>query len=509
MHPRLRFWLIVALGATAGVVVSFGLAQEIYALAILLVLLIGWLVLEWLGGPRPEAWVLAVALAGYVVANRGFAHLQLVSQLPVFPAEAALLAGLAAGLLRMAFRQTALVIRDSLNASILVWMLLGAARLWSDIGAHGAVALRDFATIIYALFFFLAQSLARHPASARLLRHTALGSLAALPIVYLLFSRFPGFFLQTLQFRGAPLIYYKDDLVAANLFAAFFLLLTATWPAALRLGLALAAYATAFTINSSRAAIVGLLVTSAWWAVARRWTPWRIQAAAAPLALVVLALVAVVQNRDFKESKLYTFYEHVASMVDFSGTGQYSSEDRRYVGDNNRFRLVWWRAVAEETREGGPVFGLGFGADLTSRFLRTYEFDLGDEFTTRSPHSIVLTVLGRMGLTGLVAFGCIVVAMALRTLRLARLARTDDSALVPLGWWSVSWVMFVSACFGVVLEGPMGAILFWTSLGLANASGTDVHAAPADTSATAAAPPLAASDPTSEPALAPTGPFRS
>ena len=50
-----------------------------------------------------------------------------------------------------------------------------------------------------------------------------------------------------------------------------------------------------------------------------------------------------------------------------------------------------------------------------------------------------------MGLTGLVAFAAIVGAMFLRTLRLARLARTDDTALAPLGWWSVSWVMLVSA----------------------------------------------------------------
>jgi O-antigen ligase len=506
MHPRLRFWLIVALGATAGVVVSFGLAQEIYALATLIVLLIAWLSLEWRGGPRPEAWVLAAVLVGYIVANRGFAQLQLVSGLPLFPAEAALFAGLTAGLLRMAFRQTALLTRDALNAAIFLWIFLGTARLWTDFGVHGFVALRDYATIYYALFFFVAQSLARHAASVRLLRVATVAAFAALPVVYLIFSRFPDFFIQTVQFRGVPLLYFKDDLVAANLFAGFFLLMTVpTWPAPLRFGLALAAYATAFTINSSRAAIVGLLVTSAWWAVARRWTPWKFQAAAAPLAVTVLAIVAVVQPRDFTQSKLHALYEHAVSMVDFSGTGQYSSEDRRYVGDNNRFRLVWWRSVAEETRENGPVFGLGFGADLTSRFLRTYELDLGDEFTTRSPHSIVLTVLGRMGLTGLVAFAAIVGAMFLRTLRLARLARTDDTALAPLGWWSVSWVMLVSACFGVVLEGPMGAILFWTSLGLANATSTDALAATAATSANSAdsptpAPATLASEPASTPA---------
>lgn len=474
MHPRLRFWLVVALGALAGVVASFGLAQETYALAGLLVVLIGWLLLEWAGGPRPEAWLLAATLAGYLLGNRGFAQLLLTPQFPLLPAEAALLAGVTAAILRMAFRQTAVVIRDALNAAVLVWVLLGAARLWPDFQANGVVALRDFAMIYYALFFFVAQSLARHAPSARLLRGAVLAACAALPITYFIFSRFTDFFLQTLQFRGVPLVFYKDDLVAANLFAGFFLLMTVpSWPLLLRGGLALAAYASAFAINSSRAAIMGLLVTSAWWAVARRWAPWKLQAVAAPFALGGLALLAAVQERDFKQSRLYTLYEHGASVVDFTGTGRYSTEDRRYVGDNNRFRLAWWRAVAEETRAGGLVFGLGFGADLTSRFLRTYEFDLGEEFTTRSPHSIVFTVFGRMGLAGLVAFGCIAGAMARRTLRVARRARTDDTALPALGWWSVSWVMLTSACFGVVLEGPMGAILFWTSLGMANAASND------------------------------------
>jgi len=85
-------------------------------------------------------------------------------------------------------------------------------------------------------------------------------------------------------------------------------------------------------------------------------------------------------------------------------------------------------------------------------------------------------VLGRMGLAGLAAFLALVAAMAARTWRLARLARTDDAALPALGWWSVSWVMFVSGCFGVVLEGPMGAVIFWTSLGMANATTADLEA---------------------------------
>jgi hypothetical protein len=488
MHPRLRFWLIVALAVTLGLVVSFGLAQETYALAGLLVAMIGWLLLEWAGGPRPEAWLLAAVLVGYVLGNRGFAQLSLMRELPLLPAETALLAGVAATLLRMAFRRTAAVARDGLNLAILAWMLLAAMRLWTDFRVNGAVALRDFATVYYALFFFIAQALAPHPASARLLRRALLGAVMVLPVTYFLFTHFEGFFMQTLQFRGVPLFFYKDDLAAAYFFAGFFLLMTVPdWPPLLRTAIAVAGYASAFAINSSRAAIMGLVVTSGWWAVARRWAPWKLQALVVPAALGALALAAALQPDDFKRSRVYTLYEHVASMVDFTGTGRYSSEDRRYVGDNNRFRLAWWRSVAEETWAGGPVFGLGFGYDLTERFVRTYELDLGEEFTTRSPHSVFFTVLGRMGLAGLAAFLAIIAAMAVRTARLARMARTDDAALPALGWWSVSWVMLVSGCFGVVLEGPMGAVVFWTALGMANRATTEMERGPVESSPSVAA----------------------
>ena len=34
------------------------------------------------------------------------------------------------------------------------------------------------------------------------------------------------------------------------------------------------------------------------------------------------------------------------------------------------------------------------------------------------------------------------------------------------------WVVMISACLGVVLEGPMGAIPFWIMLGLAHHAAT-------------------------------------
>jgi hypothetical protein len=465
----LRVLIAALVGSILAVWVGVSVAHEEYLLASLTVAISGWAVLSWRGGPYPEAWLIAVGLFGNIIGNRGFAQFSFTSDLPLLPAEAALLVGLVATMIRMAKRQTTAIRRDALNFAIIAWILIGAARLWSDVRVYGVVALRDFATVYYALLFFVAQALAQHAPSARLLRNSLLAAVAVLPVIFVVYRQIPDIIVQGLLVRGTPLIYYKDDLVAAYLFAGFFLLMTVpAWPAILRNGIATAAYATAFTINSSRAAIVGLGVTSIWWALARRWQPIRLQLILAPIAFTGLLLLAFVSGEDFKRSRVYALYEHVASMADLGGTGRYSTAEREYVGDNNRFRVFWWRMVAEETWEAGPVFGLGFGANLSERFQRNYELDLGEKFTARSPHSIIVTVLGRMGIVGLLAFGAIVVAMISRTLQLVRAARDGDAALVSLGWWSASWMLFVSACFGVVLEGPMGAFVFWAALGLGN-----------------------------------------
>jgi O-antigen ligase len=479
MNPRMRVIICGVIGAIVACIAGVGIANESYALAALVSLAALWTFVQWTHGAFPDAWLLAVALFGYIVGNRGFAQLQPIGSLPIFPAEAVLMAALPALILRLAQKRTRALWRDPLNIAVVLWVALGTARLPLDISRHGFLALRDSATIYYALFFFIAQSFAQHAASSRLLRQAMLAACTVLPFSYALTVIFPDFFLRQLVFRGTPLVYYKDDLVAAAFIAAFFLLLTVrAWPAHLRIVIAAAAFGSTFLINSSRAALMGLLVTLLWWAVARRWTPWKFVAIAVPFAALSLTSLALIKNEDFKQSRAYSLYEHVASMVDFTGTGSYSSEDRFYVGDNNRFRLAWWRAVANETFEENPVFGLGFGADITDRFVRTYELDLGDEFSTRSPHSIIFSIIGRMGLLGLALWIGVIGAMAARTLRLARQVRTDDSALPTLGWWSVSWVILTSACFGVVLEGPMGAIIFWTALGLANAADKETPATP-------------------------------
>jgi O-antigen ligase len=468
MSPRLRLWLTSLLGAALAVGAGWEIAQENYLLAAAAALPFSWILVEWLSGTHAEAWTVSAVILGYVLANRGFAQVSAFGTLPLLPAELALLLGGGATVVRMARKKTSPFRSDLLNFAILAWAGLAAVRLIPDLLKFGPVALRDFATVYYAAFFFIAQSLAQEAKSSQLLRRTLLVALALLPLTYFLFTRFTDFFLGHLLFRGVPILYYKDDLVAAYFFCGFFLLQTAHWRPVLRTALALTAYLSAFTIGSSRAAIVGLLVVTFWWGIARKIAVIKLQSWAILLSLCALAIAAFVQEEPIRNSRLISLYEHLASMTDLTGTGKYQTDQRQFVGDNNRFRLSWWRSVADEVLEESPVFGLGFGANLSGRFVRTYELDLGEDFTTRSPHSVVFTVLGRMGTLGLMALLAIVAAMAAATWRLAVRARDDVRLAEPLGWWSVAWIMFTSACFGVVLEGPMGAVLFWTALGMAN-----------------------------------------
>src|SRR5207248_1042433 len=180
-----------------------------------------------------------------------------------------------------------------------------------------------------------------------------------------------------------------------------------------------------------------------------------------------LFLGAYFSNKPWTQTPLYGAYERVVSIVDPFGQRTYSGEDTFYKGDNNRFRTVWWRTVVDETIDGNPWLGLGFGYDLAARFVREYYPDAGDEFSTRSPHNVLLTVFGRMGLVGLVPFLAIIGTLLWRGFRSARAGPSIETAL----WCSCTQIL-VSGCLGVVLEGPMGAVIFWTLLGLANAGGT-------------------------------------
>jgi O-antigen ligase len=410
--------------------------------------------------------LLGLLTIGYFVGNRGFAQLSVFGSFPLLPAEFVLLVAGGTVVVQSAWRHEVPVRREALNLAILAWIVIASARLYLDLRVYGFAALRDYATVYYAAFFFLAQEAGRTAAGRRFLHGCLLTGGGLALISFALFQAFPDFLFHTLTVRGVPLIYFKGDLAGTLLAVGgvlFFLVYEErkTWWA---LALSLVLTATMVATNN-RASLLGLAVAIAFLAVGGRWRFALFQGMTALGAALVLLLAAYARNQPWQQTPLYNVYERAVSLTDPLGQHNYSGDETYNKGDNNLFRLIWWRITLTETVRTNPWFGLGWGYDLAEPFAQVYYPDGSDDFTARSPHNLVITLFARTGIVGLAPFLAILALIAVRTVRAVRRGSNMAAAL-----WCADWVILVSACFGVVLEGPMGAVVFWTILGLASAT---------------------------------------
>jgi len=412
MNPRLRLTLFLAAGVALGITIGVEIADESYGFSSLILVAAGWLMIKRSSKAVPEAWLLSVLLVGYIVGNRGFAQLQPARNIPLLPAEAVLLVGIPGLLFRMALKQSRGVQRDALNYSITLSFLL------------------------------------------------------LLPVVVSIIVS-PDFLVDHLTFRGIPLIFHKSDLIASSLSAGFFWLWTRWEKSGRRPWLAAAGTSLVLigAMSSPRAGMFSVGVTTALWLLTGRWRIAVAEACFVATALAVAVAAIVLTGRDLKTSAPYSVYEHAVSIFDPTGAGTYINGDSGDPGGNNRFRLIWWRDVIEDTMATSPVLGLGFGSDLSTRFLADYDLLSDENFAARSPHSIIVTVFGRMGLVGLAAWLAVTASMAALVWKLLRRGEPDGMGLA-----CIAISVFLSACFGVVLEGPMGATVFWITLGMASAA---------------------------------------
>lgn len=466
MDPRLRTSLVCLAAACAAVYLGWQVAEGAYALpALTAVVILGSVLVRFTGIPADTIF-LGFLLIGYIVGNRGFAQLMPAPELPLLPAEAGLLVAVGWRIIVCAFERQLPFQRDALNWVVLAWLLVGTGRVVFDVPRHGILALRDYAMIYYAVFFYLAQHMAREALARRYLTYCLLVAVLLLPPMFLLFYLFPSFFLDLLTIRGVPLIYYKGDLAATFMAVGSLVVFHAAkeghrywaWPASAGLFLFILSY-------DSRASLLGLVVASLFLLLTRRWRFPSLQGGIAVVALLAVVALAALFDNSWANRKLHGFSERLRSIADITGRGQYESQESYFKGDNNRFRLVWWKNVVVETWTTNPALGQGFGADLAHGFLQEYYPDATEEFSARSPHNIFLTSFGRMGLAGLALWLAFTLTLLLKTWAVLR--RSPE----PLVWglWCAAWVIMCSATFGVVLEGPMGAVVFWTLLGLANA----------------------------------------
>ena len=465
MSPKLRTIIYLVVGAAIGVSIGIDVADESYAVAVLIGASTLWLVVNRVSPSTPDVWLLGVTVAGYIIGNRGFAQLQPSDHLPLLPAEAALLVTVPALVLRTVMRKTPIIGRDGLNYAILIWMIVGTIRLPLDVQRYGVIAVRDYAMVYYASFFFVAQAFAPKAVNVRVLTGSITFAIVCLMPVVVSILISPEYLAEHVTWNGIPLIFHKSDLIANSLGAGFFWLRTRWEKDHRRIWIALASVCLLLIgeMASPRAAMFAVAVTTLLWVWFKRWRIAAVQVGiVSAAALLVLGYLSLTGG-DLEKSAPYSMYEHAISIFDPSGSGTYINGKSGDPGDNNRFRIVWWKDVIEDTTAENPIFGLGFGTDLAARFVADYGLVTDESFAARSPHSMIVTTYGRMGLLGL---SCWLVASAFMARTVYRVFKTGDPD--AMGLCCIVTMTWLSACVGVVLESPMAAVFFWTALGLAH-----------------------------------------
>ena len=462
MNPQLRNALVSTALAGLSVWVAINLAQGDYFVPALVTTIALGFAISRLSRLDIDAVFVGLVIIGYLIGCRGFAQLSLVPGLPLLPAEAALSLAVSWRIIRIAFEKRLPWSGDAMDWVLLVWLILGTARVIFDVPRHGFLAVRDYAIVYYALLYFIVRHMSRDASARRYLLGCVVVGVAGLTIVFPLVELFPDFFRRQLVLRQVPLIYYKDDIVQ-TFFAAggvlLFHLAHGRWGFVAK-PLAAAIFVAAL-VSDVRAAFVGGIVALVALAATGHWRFAALQMGLAMLGLGLLGVAGLGLGNARAERELENISSRIATITQID-TLQVRQTNKGYKVDNNRFRLVWWRTVATDVWNKNPVFGLGFGHDLSATFLREYDQELGEEFVARSPHSVAVSALGRLGFAGLgvwLAFGVVFVQRAWRGL-----GQGDCKAA---GLWGALIVVATSSLFGVVLEGPMGAVPFWVLLGLA------------------------------------------
>ena len=421
---------------------------------------------------RIEAVVLGVLLFGYIVGNRGFAQLGIGgSSSALFVGEMGMVLCAALLLGRLAVSREGVIPPTYLAWAIVLFLVLGGIRLYFDAvlrtsGARVVDAIRDSATVYYATFFFVAHRVGQTAASRRWVERCIIWGCFVLLLVIPILLLAPQVF-ELLTIRGYPIVMHKGDLISSYLaFAAFYFFLRPAqggWRLAL-LMLSLAS-TLCMLIFMSRAAFVAFAAACLLLLLARQARFILFQLAIGSFALLCLGLLQLADVNS-ETGVIGRLADKVTSITDVSESGQYRGSTGQSAAANNQYRLYWWRSVFNETMDKSPWFGLGFGYDLTKGFLRSY-FGPNREMGARSPHSIWFTMLGRLGAVGVLSFGAIAFLLLRNAIRAARRVRHGHAERATLAHWCAIVVLLVAASFGVVLEGPMGGILFWSILGLA------------------------------------------
>ncbi len=413
--------------------------------------------------------VLAGLLGGYLLLGRGFAYLGVGT---VFVGDLVLALAVLALALRPRRAEPvppgAVVVTGLLG----LFMAWGLATTAPHLSAYGLAAVRDAAVWGYGAFALVVVAFLDR---RRLLERWLAWFRALVPafvlwvlLTDLLLSLFPR---RIPMLHGSvPLIDLKPGDTGVHLggVGAFMILGlhrpveagAGGWRRGWTEALVWVVWAGDFTLVAVRNRGGGLAVLAALAAVALVAPSWRLvkpAGAAAALLLAVMLLdvrIGTVSGREISAGQVGANFSSIMGDAGQSG-----------LAGTKRWRLAWWHRIVDYTVHG-PYFwtGKGYGVNLAD----DDGFQVTADHSLRSPHNVNLTVLARSGVPGLALWLALQAAFVGRLLAVGHRARQSGDRLLAAvcAWLLAYWVaMQCNAFFDVYLEGPQGAIWFWTVFG--------------------------------------------
>ena len=420
---------------------------------------------------RFEGWFIAIIVACYFLGGKGFSYTRLVSI--VFVGEATLAMLVAFHLVRVVTGSASLLPKHRLTMPLLVFLVYGFVHLIIDRNSFPMIlVLKDSATVYYALFFFIVYGPMQHkPTRDYILKLLPLIATAALGLFsfYLFLPGTQQAISSATMVRGSPVIlptidsmipvcigfsafaYYKS-LQVSGIFRTIYLLSSILCTAPLFTFAKAVFYIAFFTY------LFALVCAG----------QWKIIVTIIPIGIIsVLMLIGLKEAGLIKDrsGKLARFLSEFSSFDLFGVGGASQQHAQRTV----EWRLTWWTMITEDVMKESPFYGFGLGSDISSKFHsafnRTSYVNI-DKNYARYPHNILFTVLGRMGLIGLVLFIPIII-LIMRELWIGFmvLRRTRERCDPKYAFaWAFVLGGFSNAFFQSTFEAPSTAIMFWTLL---------------------------------------------
>jgi O-antigen ligase len=419
------------------------------------------------GPPRLDALHKAILwmLGTYLVLNAGFEMVRIPPVGPGIPVGELVLATC---LCLMSSRVLLpLMAKEVWLLPILVWWGLSLIRALVDAKGGGIWAFRDASQAIESLYlivgFWFASSEANLPYFFRWIRRLLTVG-AAYGLLYPLSDKLQNYspHVSGIGTGATPLFFSMANAPAMMLWCAAWLLIDR--PRGTRLGrdvLAGLLIAAAVAFGQSRSTYLQVLMLGAVLFLVKRKAAakWGFTLVLGGMIIWIISISGLnLKGREGQQISLDFIAHHFESI---SGTG--GGQEQESAAAGVPLRIGWWKHIIMQL-ESSPqkmIFGLGYGMPLTTFLGRTA--------ITREPHNSYMSVIGRMGISGVVMWilmQCSLYTAWWRSFKLCRRMQwtADQVNLLILLMFGI--ITLVEAIGEAAMEVPFYAIPYYFFFGV-------------------------------------------